>query len=77
MERCSKGQFSKFHRICYLPTEKGTENFYVLCPLFLTSTASVSTEAILYCRYASHVRLDIFALRQIRYVFALLKLDMI
>ena len=31
--------------------EKDIERFYVLCPLFLTSTASVSTDAI--CRYAS------------------------
>ena len=50
---------------------------YVLCPLFLKSTASASTKANLFCRYASHARLDIFALRQIRYVFASLKLDMI
>ena len=31
--------------------KKDIERFYVLCPLFLTSTASVSTDAI--CRYAS------------------------
>jgi len=42
--------------------EKDRECFYTLCPLFLTSTASVSTEAILIlsiCR--RFARLDIFA----------------
>ena len=45
--------------------------------LFLTSAASVDTEALLFCRYASYPRLDMFAPWQIRYVFASLKLDMI
>ena len=51
---------------------------FVVLNLVLASTASVSTEAILIlsiCR--RFARLDIFALQQIRYVFATLKLDMI
>ncbi|MBO5357029.1 MAG: hypothetical protein J6A95_04600, partial [Clostridia bacterium] len=62
----------------YLPTGKGREIAEISRPFFLTSTASVSTEAILIlsiCR--RFARLDIFALQQIRYVFATLKLDMI
>ena len=30
--------------------------FYVLCPLFFTSTASVSTEAFLVMSYKAHLR---------------------
>ena len=82
---CPQGQFIKgtptdvCDRAVYSnQQEKDRECFYTLCPLFLTSTASVSTEAILIlsiCR--RFARLDIFALQQIRYVFATLKLDMI
>ena len=75
MARTLKDSFVK--SIECVTYRKRTENFYVLCPFFLTSIASTSTEAILYCRYASNARLDIFALRQTRYVFASLKLDMI
>ena len=76
MVRTLKDSFVKSIEYVIYRQEKDRE---FLCSLssFLTSTASASTEAILFCRYASHARLDIFALRQIRYVFALLKLDMI
>ena len=50
----------------------------ILLTIFLTSTAFVVTNVIIQlsiCR--RFARLDIFALRQIRYAFALLKLDMI
>ena len=62
----------------FLPTEKGREIVKISRPLFLTSTASVSTEDILIlsiCR--RFAQLDIFASQQIRYVFATLKLNMI
>ena len=61
-----------------LPTGKGREIAKISRPFFLISTASVDTEAILIlsiCRRFAW--LDIFALQQIRYVFATLKLDMI
>ena len=52
--------------------EKDRECFYTLCPLFLTSTASVSTEAILILSICHRfARLDIFAL--LRNIFALLR----
>ena len=58
--------------------EKDEKLLKFLVLFFLTSTASVSTEAILILSICRHfARLDIFASQQIRYVFATLKLDMI
>ena len=54
----------KFNRVRHLPTGKGREIAKISRPSFLTSTASVSTEAILIlsiCR--RFARLDIFAAR--------------
>ena len=44
----------KFNRTRYLPIGKGRGILTIPRPFFLTSTASVATKAILFCRYASH-----------------------
>ena len=43
----SKGQFWEFNRIRYLPTGKGRRIVKIPRPFFLTSTASVDTDAII------------------------------
>ena len=77
MGRTLKDGF-RFNRYSTYRQEEDRECFYTLCPLFFASTAFVVTNAIIQlsiCR--RFARLDIFALRQIRYAFATLKLDMI
>ena len=77
MGRTLKDSF-RFNRYSTYRQEEDRECFYTLCPLFFASTAFVVTNAIIQlsiCR--RFARLDIFALRQIRYAFATLKLDMI
>ena len=63
----SKGQFLEFNRIRYLPTGKGRRIVKILRPFFLTSNASVDTDAIIsYELWGSHL-LTVMSLLRKRY----------